>query len=341
VIGAPPKYAATLKNWPGCDQQVLKIAAEIWGDLDGKTRTERKFGKGRIVWGKTPREVLLADGVQPDFTFTGQANQPETFDYIHRTSGDTEIYYVINRTNRSESNEFTFRVSGKQPEIFDPVTGETRLANAFRQAGGCTTLPLELDRFGSVFIVFRKAIATDLAGKSQNNSPRLTELNKLDGPWNVSFDPTWGGPAKAEFTTLESWTLRIEEGIRFYSGKATYRKTFDLNPDAKPERIFLDLGNVRNVAEVRLNGQKLGILWCAPWRVEITGVEKPTGNQLEIDVINLWANRVVGDLSLPKEKRYTVTHDAFRFDMLKANTPLLESGLLGPVRIMAVTSGGV
>ena len=100
------------------------------------------------------------------------------------------------------------------------------------------------------------------------------------------------------------------------------------------ERLFLDLGNVMNVAEVRLNGRKLGILWCAPWRVEITRSVKPADNLLEIDVINLWANRVVGDLNLPKEKRFTRTHDKFRFDMLKSDTPLLDSGLLGPVRIL-------
>ena len=105
----------------------------------------------------------------------------------------------------------------------------------------------------------------------------------------------------------------------------------------KPGRIFLDLGAVRNVAEVRLNGKKLGILWCAPWRVEITGAVKPTGNILQVDVINLWANRVVGDLNLPKEKRFTKTHDVFRFDMLRGSTPLLESGLLGPVKVYSAT----
>jgi hypothetical protein len=137
-----------------------------------------------------------------------------------------------------------------------------------------------------------------------------------------------------EFSALESWTKRPEEGIRCYSGKATYRKRFDLPAETNSGRLFLDLGDVKNVAEIRLNGKNLGILWCAPWRVEITGAVKPTGNDLKIDVINLWANRVVGDLSLPKDKRLTVTHDAFRFDMLKADTPLLESGLLGPVRII-------
>ena len=332
VIGSPPDEAAELENYAANDVQVRKIAVEIWGDLDGKTRTERQFGKGRIIWGKTPREVLLADGVAPDFTFKGQAENPDQFDYIHRTSGETEIYFVINRTNQYETRDFTFRVAGKQPEIWDAVTGKAVLAKAYHQANGCTTLPLELDAFGSYFVVFHKPVAIDAKGHATQNFPELKELRKLEGPWNAAFDPKWGGPAKAKFPELISWTRRPEEGIKYYSGTANYTKKFDLNKH-KTGRLFLDLGDVKDVAEVRLNGKKLGILWCAPWRVEITNAVKQKGNVLQVDVINLWANRVVYDLSLPKEKRITKTHDAFRFDMLNVNTPLLESGLLGPVKI--------
>ena len=341
VIGAPPEKAAGLKNYPKCDEEVRSIAAELWGDLDGKTRTGRRFGKGRVIWGKSPRETLLADGVKPDLTYAGQAEHPEDFDYIHRTSGDAEIYFVINRKNQTTTQNFTFRVTGKQPEIFDPVSGSIRPANAFRQADGCTTLPLELDRFGSCFVVFREPIANKIAGKVESNFPKLVQLQNLGGPWNVAFDPAWGGPTNAEFPELTSWTRRAEEGIKFYSGKATYRKKFDLSAaagtvketDRKTKRLFLDLGNVKEVAEVRLNGKKLGVLWCFPWRVDITKTVKSTGNVLEIDVINLWANRVIGDLSQPKEKRVTKTHEVFRFDMLTKNTRPIESGLLGPVTL--------
>jgi len=345
VVGSPPDISAELKNYPRCDEQVRKIAAEIWGDLDGKTHTERRLGKGRVIWGKTPREILLADGVAPDFTFSGQTENPDQFDYIHRTSGGTEIYFVINRTNRHEIRDFTFRVAGKQPEIWNAVTGKTFMANAYHQANACTTLSLELDAFSSYFIVFRKPIAIDAKGQSERDFPKLVEICKLDGMWNTLFDPKWGGPANAEFPELISWTKRPEEGIKYYSGTATYKKNFDLSMDAdgnkkemhRSGRLFLDLGEVKNVAEVRLNGKDLGILWCAPWRVEITDAVKPTGNVLEVDVINLWANRVIGDLSQPKDKRFTKTHDAFRFDMLRGSTPLLEAGLLGPVKVYSTT----
>lgn len=336
VVGPPPERSAELKNYPQCDEEVRKIAAEIWGDLDGKTRTERRFGKGRIIWGKTPREILRADGIVPDFSFTGQAENAEQFDYIHRTSGGAEIYFVTNRTNQLQLREFTFRVAGKQPEIWDAVSGKILAATAWRQAGGLTTLPLELDKFGSCFVVFRKPTDLDAKGIAKSNFPELKEIRRLGGPWKTTFDPKWGGPAKAEFAELISWTKRPEEGIKYYSGAATYTKTFDLakvKDKQKPGRVFLDLGEVKNVAVVRLNGRKLGVLWCAPWRVEITGAVKATGNVLQVEVINLWANRVVRDLALPKEKKITKTHDAFRFDMLNVNTPLLESGLLGPVKV--------
>ncbi|MFA6126278.1 MAG: glycosyl hydrolase [Bacteroidales bacterium] len=335
VVGPPPEKSAGLTNWPKSDQQVQKIAAEVWGDLDGVSRTARQFGKGRVIWGQTPREILLADGVKPDFTFTGQDTLEDLFDYIHRTSGDTEIYFVINRTNHPETRDFTFRVAGKQAEIWDPVTGEMREAGGFRQVDGCTVLPLEFDRFGSYFIVFRKLVAPDMAGKAVRNFPLLNEVAPLNGSWTVSFDPQWGGPAEVVFPDLISWISRPEEGIRFYSGKATYRKEFNLIREAPSKRLFLDLGDVRNMAEVRLNGRTLGILWCAPWRIEITKELVPGNNKLEIDVVNLWVNRVIGDMNGPKEKRFTTTHDTFRFDMLRASTPLLDAGLLGPVRIMA------
>jgi len=344
VVGPPPEKAVGLKNYPESDKQLRKIAAEIWGDLDGEIRTERKLGKGRVIWGKTSREILLADGVTPDFSFTGQAESPEQFDYIHRKSGDAEIYFVINRTNQPEKRDFTFRVAGKQPEIWNVVTGEIRKADAFAQANGSTTITLNLDRFDSYFIVFRKPVPVDAGKSHKTNFPELKELTELSGPWKISFDPKWGGPDTVTFSKLVSWTDRPEEGIKYYSGNATYKKTVDLTMEAAGNRkamsgtgrLFLDLGALKDVAEVRLNGKKLGTLWCAPWRVEITEAAKPTGNLLEVDIINLWANRVIGDLSLPAKNRYTSTHNGFRFDFLAKKTPLLRSGLFGPVKVYLI-----
>jgi hypothetical protein len=192
-----------------------------------------------------------------------------------------------------------------------------------------------MEEFSSFFIVFNKDISKQAEGKTSSNFPELKDLTALNGPWKVEFDTLLGGPKETVFDSLDSWTKNADNGIRYYSGKATYRKTFDLGniPD---KRIFLDLGNLSHVAEVHLNGKNLGILWCYPWRVEITGDIKASGNLLEVDVINLWANRVIGDLNLPEEKRVTSTHGIFRFDELRNSTTLIESGLFGPVRISIV-----
>lgn len=335
VIGAPPTMSAGLDNYPYADNEVRKLASEIWGDLDGKNITERRLGKGRIIWGKTAREVLQADGIRQDFAYLNQTAEPEKFNYIHRSLDDCDIYFVINRTGKQTSSQFTFRVQGKQPEIWDPVTGEMRIASSFTQHDGYTTVPLEFVPYGSYFVVFDKTISTDKQGEGDRNFSKLEIAQDLSHSWEVMFDTTMGGPQKVFFEDLSNWIDRPEEGIKYYSGTATYRKSFNLSfKKGNGERIYLDLGDVKHVSSVRFNNKDLGVLWCTPWRIDITDYVKETGNFVEIDVINLWANRVIGDWKLPKEQRFTRTHDVFRFDMLRASTPLTDAGLLGPVSIL-------
>ena len=146
----------------------------------------------------------------------------------------------------------------------------------------------------------------------------------------MSFDPRWGGPAHVTFDRLLDWSQCREEGVQHYSGTATYKKSFDLPSTIATRQgaIYLDLGEVKNMARVKLNGKDLGVVWTAPWRVEITATVRPTANMLEIDVENLWPNRLIGDAALPAEKRYTKTNVNFGKDH-----PLLPSGLLGPVTV--------
>jgi hypothetical protein len=153
---------------------------------------------------------------------------------------------------------------------------------------------------------------------------------ELTGPWTVAFDPKWGGPEKIVFDKLEDWTKRTEAGIKSYSGTAVYKKTFDLAdlPSLAKKPIYLDLGTVNYLARVRLNGRDLGVVWTAPWRVDISGVVKAKHNELEIEVVNTWLNRLVGDAQLPPEKRLGKTNVQY-----PANQPLMPSGLLGPVTV--------
>jgi hypothetical protein len=321
VIGPPPRYATGLTDYPEGDELVTLLAGDLW------SRTDHK---GRVIQGKTAREVLTADGVPPDFAFSS-SDPNVSLDYIHRTDGQTEIYFVANRSTRSVQADCTFRVTGKQPELWDAVTGKTRPAAAWSQTNGRTTLPLEFAPCGSIFVVFRQPAERAAPSGPTQNFARFAPRHEISGPWAVRFDPNWGGPGTVQFPQLVSWTKRPEEGIKFYSGTAVYETSFDLPESLRgPGRtLVLDLGKLRELAEVRLNGKSLGVLWAPPFRVDVTEAIQPTGNRLEIEVVNFWPNRIIGDQSLPPEKRLTRTN----IRKLTKDTPLIESGLLGPVTL--------
>ena len=347
VIGPKPAETGTLTGYPGCDAEVARLAGELWSDCDGQTVKQHPYGKGRVIYGMTAREVLLADGVKPDFEYrtrdatgavgadpaTSEVQPARMLDYIHRKAGETDIYFVANRSNAWVEANCTFRVKGKTPELWDPVSGATRKAGVLPQADGRTTLPLQLAPYESMFVVFRERSANSSASTARRNFPAFSTTNEITGPWTVKFDPKWGGPDSVMFDRLVSWSARPENGIKYYSGTATYEKTFDL-PDAlrgSRQHLALDLGEVKQIAEVRLNGKKLGIVWAMPFRVDITDAVKAAGNRLEIEVVNFWPNRIIGDQFLPPEKRFTRTN----IRKLTKDTPLMDSGLLGPVLILA------
>jgi len=318
VLGPEPKEASGLAGYPESDREVRAIAAELWGGA---------VKGGRVIAGRTAREVLEAGGLRPDFESSG-GTPDAIIDYIHRRAGEAEIYFVASRSPHPQALECTFRVTGLMPEIWNPVTGGREPARAFAGAGGGTRLPLGLPPYGSAFVIFRgKATEPQRTAREQ---PAPRPVKTLGGPWRVAFDPKWGGPAAVTFDQLVSWTQRPEPGIRYYSGEATYRTTFDAPPLRPGETLALDLGSVRELAEVRVNGKSLGILWTPPFRVDLPAALKPTGNALEIIVVNFWPNRLIGDSELPPERRLTRTN----IRMLTKETPLMESGLMGPVTLV-------
>jgi hypothetical protein len=332
VIGPKPLTDPGLKNHPQCDDEVRKIGEELWGG---------KVGKGWVFDGKTEREVLLADGVLPDFEAAG-AN--DTFiDFIHRTTPEAEIYFLANRKDRPEKVTATFRQTGRQPELWNPVTGEQRDLPQFKIETGCTSIPLEFDPNGSMFVVFRKP-TTATAGEG-SNFPSLETAQTLEGPWTVQFDKEWFYPTagligeaaegKLVFDKLEDWSKRPEDAVKHFSGTAVYKKNFPVSAVPSPgSKTFLDLGSVSETAKVTLNGKDLGVVWCAPRRVDITEALKPGENELEIEVVNNWPNRLIGDGKLPAGQRRT------RTNIEKYNPPktgehaLQPAGLLGPVSIL-------
>jgi hypothetical protein len=382
VIGPPPvPQAPGLTNYPQCDREIERLIKKLWGDKPAGAG-ERTVGQGRVTWGKTPAQVIAADRLPPDVEFrplegtelnyskrianffgkTEMASYPR-FEFIHRRSGRTDIYFVANQSSDEASVEVALRARGRKPELWDAVTATTRDLSEFRDEGGRTFVPMRFAPRESFFVVFRDTKQASSPPESDEhvavdaNFPIAKPVTELTGPWQVSFDPKWGGPAKTEFTRLEDWTKRPEEGIRYYSGTAVYRKSFDL-PKSQisnlKSQIYLNLGQVKNVATVKLNGRDLGVVWTAPWRVDITNALQEKGNQLEIAVANLWPNRLIGDAKLPPDKRFTKTNVKIyageapdfgvpggchiceeRQKTKNLDKSLFPSGLLGPVVVEA------
>lgn len=339
ILGAPPRKSPSLVDYPRCDEQVKQLAAQLW--KSGESAAEQVVGKGRVIFNADAMpvspgrdiyasypatvKVLSRSGVSPDF------ESDASIRYIHRREGTTDFYFIANRENRAISATCRFRVSSRRPEWWNPVTGERRDLPRYEQAGQIMSVPVQLAPLESGFMVFRKPVPPD--HPQGENFPQPQSVLTVNAPWEVSFNPRWGGPEKIVFTTLDDWSKRDEPGIKYYSGKAVYRASFDLPSGAEPAkgRYFVSLGEVKNMASVKLNGKDLGVAWCDPWRVEApAGVLKAGNNTIEITVANLWINRLVADSALPENKRLTwTTRNPF-----KQNSPLMPSGLLGPVTLL-------
>jgi len=329
VLGPRPRTSLGLGEQTGADAEVAAIGQEVWGACDGVSVKTVSYGKGRVFSGMTPGGALEALGVLPDFRHT--APRGNSLSYLHRRDGDTDIYFVVKWQGAlPDKTEMGFRVTGKQPELWDPMTGEILRAEAYRQSDGMTWLPTE---FGpgheTLFVVFRRPLAAGAQGRAASNRQAFKEALGLTGPWSVAFDG-WGAPSSVTFDKLTGWTERPEEAIRYYSGTAVYRTSFEWTNEV-PAAARLDLGRVGVTAEVTLNGKPCGVAWSEPYRVDIGGALKRGPNEVDIRVANTWANRLIGDQRLPAEQRKTWTS----YVGFTADTPLSQfpSGLMGPVAI--------
>ncbi len=330
VIAPRPVKSPSLTGYPSSDDEVRAIANEVWGGIDGKSITEHAFGKGKVYWGKSVQEALAAQKKAPDFEY----NRPEIdtdLVWIHRQTDDADIYFVANQKERTEEVQTSFRVEGKEAELWHPDTGVIEPAE-YKTENGRTTVPLHLDPDGSVFVVFRHAAS---APSRTLPHPVSTVLTTVPGPWQVSFPPNWGAPSQIRLDSLTSWTASSDSGVKYFSGTATYMKDIEVPKEwfRSGAKLMLDLGKVKEIAEVSVNGNPLGILWKPPFQEDVTETLKPGTNHLEIKVTNLWPNRMIGDQQPSAEKKYTFTD----YKPYKADSPLLESGLLGPVKLSSVT----
>jgi hypothetical protein len=366
IVGARPTNSPSLLHYPDADAQVHDLATDLWGDMDGVTLNKHAFGKGMTYWGLTVDEVLTRLKDPKDFASGGALDNPPA--WIHRRTKDADIYFVANQADAPVHLDARFRVAGKEVQIWLPMDGEmtgnkpgnaamytagTRIdqRTGNRQPGlqpalyatdsGFTVVPLDLAERESVFVVFRNTTTAPVPSRSGTPD---TFLTSVAGPWTVTFPANWGAPPSVQMPKLTSWTDNADAGVKYFSGTATYTKTVQAPASwFKPgQHIWIDLGKVRDIAEVKVNGKPTGLVWAPPYRVDVTAALKPGVNKLEIAVTNEWTNRQIGDRLLPADKHILSTPAAparpgggggggFGFG---PQTPP-ESGLLGDVTFVA------
>jgi hypothetical protein len=395
LIGMPPARTTGLSSATIADE-LQKTVAAMWGDCDGRTGTSHIYGKGIVYCTRDSRAVLALRHIQPDFDYHVIGGKGD-LDYIHRQQGGTDIYFVRNASADPVVAQVDFRTLGKTPELWHPDSGaiESDLLYSATQDGR-TSLPLWLDGYGSVFVVFRKHAgvhvvtverdanqvfplptgsatsamstasaasagqlppapfaATDeggaihlrtslagnyaiqLSGGTKHSVAIAPDVQRENIPedWTLSFPPGWGAPASVPVSKLGSWTDSAEPGIRYFSGTATYRTTVDVPASmfGNGKVLWLNFGELAELASVRVNGTSLGVIWKYPFTANATNVLKPGKNEIEISVTNLWVNRLIGDAQPSATQKFTHTN----ITKYKADSPLLPSGLFGPVTIDA------
>lgn len=323
VIGPAPKYSPSLSDYPAADRKVQALASELWGD---QTESVRTIGKGRLFMPATSLQpVLEALNVKPDM----RVNSGTPVLFIHRATDEGDIYFISNQSETPVDINPSFRVAGKLPELWNPLTAEIRLLPEFTCADGVTTVPVRLEGFESSFIIFRKKGTPTKT--TARNYPVKEVLATVSSPWQVDFEKGKRGPEEAvTFPALQDWTESTDPSIRYFSGKAIYTNRITL--DELPQKaLYLDLGKVMVMAKVKINGQYVGGVWTTPYRLPVGDFLRKGENLIEVEVVNNWRNRLIGDASLPEKERGTWTN----VNPWNADSPLQSSGLIGPVEIQA------
>jgi len=336
IITEKPMQTPGFQSGSVADQKLKQVIDELFSgekttikNAFGGQFIQWKKGKGRIIQGPYEAETFNELDIRKDFVASDESGKQTRFvAWNHRKEDQKDIYFVANQLEKQRTLELTFRIENKVPALYNPVTNETRQCIQWQTENGRTKLTYRFEPNESLFVIFKEGKINPESGKNWIETD--TEMT-LSGEWKVQFDPVYGGPVNpVTFAELTDWSKNPDDRIRFYSGAATYTKTFDWDKNvAEGQPMWLDLGVFANIAEVKLNGQSCGICWTAPFRVRIDRALKQGENKLVIAVTNTWANRIIGDHALPAEKRVTWTTAPYRLE----GRPLLPAGLFGPVRI--------
>ena len=342
------------------------------------------FGYWGTWW--TPGQTWWKDGAEPLFSYMARCQSllqrgvyiedfqskkstitidNKDIQWIHRKEAETDILFVSNATDSIITATVCMTGSMKKPEIWNPETGQIKDADYWSSEPHNVRVTLKMDGRESTFIVFREK--TDQRGPGLRiKEENLVQSIDIDGSWAVAF-PEF---KSKQFDSLSPWNEQEEKDIKYFSGTATYTKKVDIQKKNDCCRYLLELGDVNNMATVIINGNRCPTLWHKPFKTDITAFIKKGKNKIEIEITNLWVNRLIGDeledddiewsdpiqfgsakdspsigqfmakvpdwlkngLPRPSKNRKAVV--SFKF--FKKDDPLLPSGLLGPVRIVIV-----
>lgn len=320
VLGPAPERSPGLAGYPRADERVKEIAERMWHS--GSAAKYTVYGKGRVFNdGCSLEEVFASLSMRPDCRIEGQNTDVR---FIHRATEQGDIYFLSNQQERKVVFEAAFRTENGAPELWDALTGIIRRLPGFSRQDVVTTVPLELEPYGSAFIVFDRT--KEARQSSAENFPEATVLARVEGPWKVTFEGLEAPEAPVVLDTLCDWTASDDPRIRYFSGTARYKTSFEVE-SVSLGAICVDLGKVMVMGKVFLNGVCAGGTWTPPYRVDVSGLIREGKNTLEVEVANNWMNRLIGDQQLPPEQRKTWTP----VNPWTASSELQTSGLLGPV----------
>jgi hypothetical protein len=309
VLGSSPKRSPSLENYPEADKEIRELAKSLWPNMQ-EGEKQVKIGKGLLINGMNMQEALNMANCTPDCRVAPE--DPVLFG--HRNKGNTDIYFLTNQSEKDIAIYPEFRVKGKQPELWDAVSGNIRQLPTFTQTANGTIVPMKLAPNESAFIVFRKKAGSKNQGDIEMNYPALKTVAKLTNPWKVTFDKEKRGPElPVILNQLEDLSSSEDFNIRHYSGTVLYENSFHL--DEKPSDVlYMALTDVSAMAKIKINGKYVGGLWTPPYRLDISAYAKKGDNTISIEVTTTWINRLIGDK--------------------KTDSPLQKSGLIGPVTIL-------
>jgi hypothetical protein len=325
ILGPAPTRSPSLQNYPSSDKEVLTMAKELWNGNNAKGQYTA-YGKGKVYSSSSSLEDVFNDiHLIPDFATPKNA---EPLLFIHRKISDGDIYFISNQSDSCQNFNAKFRVKDMTPELWNPQTAEVRLLPECHHQDTYTEIPFALQPYESAFVVFGKSAKVAQAAEGKNFPEKHVEAT-ITAPWLVSFQEGRGAPeSSVTFSTLTDWTANADARIKYFSGTALYKTTFKIKKLPAGES-YIDLGKVMVMAKVKLNGEYVGGVWTSPYQLNITKYLKKGKNELEVEVVNNWMNRLIYDKKLPEEEKITWQTVSYNHP----DTPLQSSGLLGPVEI--------